>query len=250
MSRTVRPTSSLTSRATAASSDSPGSTNPARHEYIGTFHSTPRASSASWSGPSSPRVTRVIIAGASRGKADRPHGGAAHRPLALGRLAGRAAAPAEAVGAAPLDELHGSTGGEPGGLAGAAVEAEQVDGGAVARVGDVGGDVDGVPDDAVEHPDDMGAPGRVRRRGVDPDRRPDDVDVDRPGNALGDDRRRLERAHDNVRTRRGIRVLKVIRVPEDAKPRLRHSSDLQHSGGLIVDHFSQDYPRCMSCPPS
>ena len=40
------------------------------HEYMGTGNVTPRASSAS-----SPRLTSVMMAGASRGNASRPHFG-------------------------------------------------------------------------------------------------------------------------------------------------------------------------------
>ena len=55
LTRTARcrpsmPTSSRTSRTTAPSRSSPGSTKPARHEYIGPRNFTPWASSASWSG--------------------------------------------------------------------------------------------------------------------------------------------------------------------------------------------------------
>ena len=45
------------------------------HEYMGIVHWTPRANRISWSGPGSPRVTSVIIAGASRGNATREHSG-------------------------------------------------------------------------------------------------------------------------------------------------------------------------------
>ena len=62
MSSISTPTSSRTSRTAACSSDSPGSTKPARTLYIGSTKRRPRASRIS-----SPRVTRMMIAGETRG---------------------------------------------------------------------------------------------------------------------------------------------------------------------------------------
>src|SRR4249919_2085525 len=108
------PTSSRTSRETAPSNDSPGSTKPAKQLYIGPWNCTPRASSAL-----SPRVTSVIMAGAIRGNANSPHAG-----LLLRRCA---TPPAEPVGAGPLDKLHRATGHEPFGLARTAEERSEID---------------------------------------------------------------------------------------------------------------------------
>src|SRR5258707_715789 len=93
MSVTSRPTSSPTSRATACSKDSPGSTKPASTLKKPSAKARLRASSSS-----SPRRTSMITAGLRRGKLSRPHCGhslARSRGASLGgRRAGTKARPA------------------------------------------------------------------------------------------------------------------------------------------------------------
>ncbi len=115
------PTSSRTSRRTASSIVSPGSTNPAMHEYIGTGNATP------------PRQERLLAPRHERdhGRGDAREGEeparrAPHGPLAGRRLGRGAAAAAEAVGAGPVDQLHGPAGDRPLHLGQAAVEGAQI----------------------------------------------------------------------------------------------------------------------------
>ena len=106
--RTVTPTSSRTSRTTASSTLSPGSTKPARQLYIGTGNARPRASSTS-----SSRSTRTIIAGARRGKAMSPQAGQRRaRSPATGSVA-VPQRPQNRCGAGPLDQLHRPAGDGP-----------------------------------------------------------------------------------------------------------------------------------------
>ena len=73
---TGTPTSSATSRTTAASHDSPASTNPARHEYrrsqSGPVHAALWPSRHRPSSPPTPSCTSTITAGSVRGHTVRP----------------------------------------------------------------------------------------------------------------------------------------------------------------------------------
>ena len=101
------PTSSRTSRRTACSSVSPGSTNPAMHEYIGIGKLHATASSASLA-PADEHDHRRR----QPREGEQPARRAAHGPLA--GAVGRGRAPtAEPVGATPLDQLHGPAGDGP-----------------------------------------------------------------------------------------------------------------------------------------
>ena len=142
------PTSSRTSRCTASSSVSPGSTKPAMHEYIGTGNVTPRARSAS-----SPRLTSVMTAGARRGKARSPQRRALHGPLGGRPLRRRGAAAAEPMGAHPVHQLHGPPGDGPLDLGQAAVEGAQVAEHAVVGVGRVGRHVHRPARRRAQHPE-------------------------------------------------------------------------------------------------
>ena len=84
-----------------------------------------RAFLASSARPSS-RSTRVMTAGASRGKASNPHAGHFRGPLVGGFLGRLSAPPAEAVGAGPLDQLHRPAGERPGDVLGRCSEGHEV----------------------------------------------------------------------------------------------------------------------------